>query len=402
MRDRARLIRDNENEQLFNMLFTGLQEYEDFGSAIEANATLRERVAGFGVYDYHLNQLYAWGKVPDTFDETILQENIPEGRFGRYTIPDKSKKSVKFITRTGRMELAPPPPGPAPVKQAQPGAAVRNNLGRSRYYYVDITHAPYWQAITITAILLPICCIVIFGASFYIRHLYLRNREYREKIEAQKNLVVLGTAAGTLAHEIKNPLLSIRLQTGILRKTISGDGLDEVGIIEEEVDRLSELTYRVNDYLREPEGNPQRVNAAELLADTARRLCGRDILETDSLQSAPVKFDPDRLRSVFENIIRNALESGGPPEDISASVRRISGQTFLFTVSDRGRGVNEEDRPRIFEPFFTRKSTGTGIGLSISRRFIEASGGKIELENRDSGGVTVSITVNEYVEKENA
>ncbi|GHV69622.1 hypothetical protein AGMMS49928_12550 [Spirochaetia bacterium] len=404
MRDRARLIRDNENEQLFNMLFTGLQDYDDFGSAIEANATLRERIAGFAVYDNHLSLLYSWGKVPGTFDENILRENIPRGRFGRYTIPDKTKHSVKFVLHTGRMEPPAPPdmhhrPQPPGMRQGFPFSNIQ---GRGRYYYVDITHAPYWRTITITAALLPLCCIVILGASFYIRHLYLRNREYREKIEAQKNLVVLGTAAGTLAHEIKNPLLSIRLQTGILRKTISGSGQDEIGIIEEEVSRLSELTYRVNDYLREPEGNPQRVNASELLADTARRLCGRDIMEKDSLQKTSVKFDPDRLRSVFENIIRNALESESPPDEISASIRRISGQAFLITVSDRGRGVNEEDRQRVFDPFFTRKSTGTGIGLSISRRFIEAAGGKIELENRDSGGVTVSITVNEYVEKEKA
>jgi two-component system sensor histidine kinase HydH len=282
------------------------------------------------------------------------------------------------------------------------GFPFSNTQSRGRYYYVDIFHAPYWRTITITTALLPLCCIIILGASFYIRHLYLRNREYREKIEAQKNLVVLGTAAGTLAHEIKNPLLSIRLQTGILRKIISGKGQDEIGIIEEEVTRLSELTYRVNDYLREPEGNPRRVNASELLSDTGRRLCGRDSMGKNALQNAPVKIDPDRLRSVFENVIRNALESESPPGDISASIRRIAGPAFLFTVSDRGRGVSEEDRQRVFDPFFTRKSTGTGIGLSISRRFIEAAGGKIYMENRDGGGVTVSITVNEYAEGEKA
>jgi two-component system sensor histidine kinase HydH len=207
--------------------------------------------------------------------------------------------------------------------------------------------------------------------------------------------VVLGTAASTLAHEIKNPLLSIRLQTGILDKLYSSQGREELSIINEEVDRLSALTYRVNDYLREAKGKPAPVYLRELLAETSRRICGRDIVVPGTAADAAALADPERLRSVFENLIRNALESGGPPEKIEASVSR-SGGSVTVVVGDRGGGIAEGDLGRVFDPFFSRKSTGTGIGLSISRRFVEAAGGSIVMANREGGGAEARITLPEY------
>lgn len=429
MRDRARLIRDNENELLFNMLFTGLRGYDDFGSAIEANPALRERIAGFAVYGGNLSLLYSWGRAPASFDESLLGKRSLQGRFGRYTIPDRTGDSVKFILRAempgAPPDPPPPPPGPdqPPPPQGGPGGGDRggrqsqmsqmiqqrregimrqgfpffNTLTRGRYYYIDISHPAYRRTMTLTAILLPLCCAGLLAAALYIRHLYLRNREYRERIEAQKNLVVLGTAAGTLAHEIKNPLSSIRLQTGILRKVFSGGGREEIAIIEEEVDRLSELTYRVNDYLREAAGNPQPIRVCDLLAETGRRLCGRDIMEGGSALDAAARVDPDRFRSVFENLIRNALEAGGPAGAVSAAVLRsgLPGNLLVITISDRGKGLAEADRRRVFDPFFTSKSAGTGIGLSISKRFVEAAGGTISLENREGGGAVLTIILPE-------
>jgi two-component system sensor histidine kinase HydH len=238
-----------------------------------------------------------------------------------------------------------------------------------------------------------------------VRGLYLRNREYRERIEAQQNLVVLGTAASTLAHEIKNPLLSIRLQTGILGKVFPEKGREELGIINEEVDRLSALTYRINDYLRDAAGQPAPLNIAHILSETSLRLCGRNIVEENSVTDALVFMDTERARSVFENIIRNAIESGSPENAIGAAILRHVGNsagnngdsnTIVISIYDRGRGIAEGDMKRVFDPFFTSKSTGTGIGLSIGKRFVEAVGGTIGIENREGGGATVFITLIEY------
>jgi two-component system sensor histidine kinase HydH len=108
-----------------------------------------------------------------------------------------------------------------------------------------------------------------------------------------------------------------------------------------------------------------------------------------------VFLDPDRLRSVFENLLRNALESGGSEEVVGASIARNGGRLHI-TIYDRGKGISTEDLKRVFDPFFTRKSVGTGIGLCISKRFVQAARGTITLENREGGGALVRITLPEY------
>jgi two-component system sensor histidine kinase HydH len=405
MRDRARLIRDNDNERILNTLFASLREYEDFGFALESGPLLKERILGFAIYDNDLNPDYRWGSAPPRFDENLLKDR-EKNRTGRYTIPDKPGRRVKFVLHTGPMGPPPLPPGPQRrSRQGEDERFYRNTTRRNfwfmdilmggKYLYIDIDHPAYWRTETITRILFPLCELVLLGLVFYIRALYLRNREYRERIESQKNLVVLGTAAGTLAHEIKNPLLSIRLQTGILKKLFAGEGADEIAIIDEEVNRLSALTYRVNDYLRDAEGYKTVLNIYDLIAETSIRLCGRNILEEDSPRDALILMDAERARSVLENLIRNALESGSPGDAVGASITRSNGG-LIITVFDRGKGIPPSALSRVFDPFYTSKSTGTGIGLSVVKRFVEAVHGSITLEQREAGGTAAKIFLYEY------
>jgi two-component system sensor histidine kinase HydH len=225
----------------------------------------------------------------------------------------------------------------------------------------------------------------------FVRGLILRNDEYRRRIEDQQNLVVLGTAASTLAHEIKNPLLSIRLQTRILEKTCPPDAMREIRIIYDEVERLSALSNRVGDYLRDPAGNPRTIDVADVALEVGMRLCGRNILKVP--EEAPgVSMDPERLRSVLENLLRNALESGGPEEGVSIEVGTLDGSARV-DVLDRGVGLAPEVKARLFDPFFTTKSRGTGIGLSVCQRFAQAAGGSIELTSRPGGGCRARLLI---------
>jgi two-component system sensor histidine kinase HydH len=455
MRDRARLIRDNDNERLFSVLFTSLRDYEDFGSAIESSLLLRNRIAGFGVFGDDLKPVYGWGTIPPVLDEELLK-NRREAGPGRYTIPDKQGSRVKFILRTRPEGMQPPrmttgqgdkrqhheelpvrerdrrermmryrypystespdppsaggppvipePPsgGPPLSGEVPPAFASFSTLARSKYIYIDVTHPAYWRTQTLTAVFFPFCELVLMGLVFFVRRLYLKNREYRERIESQKNLVVLGTAASTLAHEIKNPLLSIRLQTGILRKFFPETGKEELTVIDDEVERLSAMTYRMNDFLRDAAGNPVPLNSFTVLCEISRRLCGRDIVDQDAVRDGMILMDSERARSVFENLIRNALENGSPAEEMLASIVRSGSHggrspgRLLISIADRGRGITPGDLGRVFDPFFTSKSTGTGIGLGISRRFIEAAGGTITLENREDGGAVARIFLPEY------
>ncbi|WP_010254001.1 ATP-binding protein [Treponema primitia] len=419
LRDRARLIRDNDNERLFSLLFTSLRNYDNFGSAIESTGLLRERIIGFGIYGEDLTPSYQWGSVPQVFDEDILKD-YKAVKNGRYTIPDRRGNRIKFILSTEGM-MSPPQQRRNQENNRDRDREENKNredktpgffttFARGKYIYIDISHTAYWRGQTLTAIAFPLCELALLALVFFVRGLYLRNREYRERIEGQKNLVVLGTAASTLAHEIKNPLLSIRLQTGILGKLFPEKGREELGIINEEVDRLSALSYRINDYLRDAAGQPVPLNISNVLSEASLRLCGRNIVEEDSAQDALVLMDTERARSVIENLIRNALESGSAENAIGAAILRHSGNSgdnelqknsqhsiIVISIYDRGRGIAEGDLKRVFDPFFTSKSTGTGIGLSISKRFVEAAGGAISIENREGGGTAVFITLGEYV-----
>jgi two-component system sensor histidine kinase HydH len=401
LRDRSRLIRDNDNERLLNTLFTNLRSYDDMDSLVRENPALAERIRGFGLYGRDRNPVYRWGSAPDLFDEDLLKD-MPRSRFGRYTIQDPKGRGIKFV-----LHLQPPPsmapPGPDSGERRQQRMPQRRNadsesaifsagpMGGISYFYVDIDHPAYWRNRTFTGVLLVLIELALLALVFSVRHLYLRNREYRERIESQKNLVVLGTAASTLAHEIKNPLLSIRLQTGILEKLGGGAG-EEIGRINQEVDRISALVYRVNDYLREAGGNRGPLNVYRSLEETSLRLCGRNIIAGQSIRDGIILADGDRVRSIFENLIRNALEAGGPAEELEALIRR-EGRDILVEIADRGRGIGAENLKRIFDPFFTSKSTGTGIGLSICKRFAEAVGGSITLENRAGGGTLARLTL---------
>jgi two-component system sensor histidine kinase HydH len=428
LRDRARLLRDNDNERILNTLFSEMRDYNNFASAIESNSILKDRIIGAAIYENNLNAVDRWGKAPQLFDETILRDSSPN-RFGRITIPDRQGRSAKFVLHLMRQSPSPPPASPPSARERaenqretrrqnenRQGAEAPRSIFFStfmggRYFYTDISHPDYWRTQTVTGILFPLIEIALLILVLYIRRLYLRNREYREKIEAQHNLVVLGTAAGTLAHEIKNPLLSIRLQTGILQKICGENGNDEVTIINQEVDRLSSLVYRVNDYLREPGGEKAPFNISALLAETSKRVCGVNVLlpgggadgdGADSAASALVFADENRIRSVLENIFRNAMESGSPRAEIGASVT-VHEREVKICVFDRGRGIAEKDLKRVFDPFFTSKSTGTGIGLAISKRFTEAAGGTIGVENRnerEGGGLLVTLTFPRYSEDE--
>jgi len=311
----------------------------------------------------------------------------------------------------------------APDSQREPSTAAGfffTTLRKADSVYLEIRQPIYWRSRRLAAVLFSLTEFALAALVLFVRGLVVRNAEYRRRIEEQRNLVVLGTAASTLAHEIKNPLLSIRLQARILEKTCPPSAQREIGIINDEVERLSALSHRVGDYLRDPAGNPRPVDPREVAAEVGRRLCGRDIItpgteyktpsDSVSESGARVFIDPERLRSVLENLVRNALESGGTvtydnpasgtsgeccaPDvsiELSATERGV-----LIDVLDRGQGLSPEAAGRLFDPFFTTKSRGTGIGLSVCKRFVEAAGGNIRLQERSDGGCVARVELPAY------
>ncbi len=375
----------NDVERTMNVLLAGLRDHADFGSAIEDSDQLDKKVIGVAAYAESGERLYTWGSTPERL--------VPAS--GMRTYEDRAEKDSIAMTfrpfRAGSPRDGPPnapgrrgPAPPTPLLMRPPTGFLFTTLRQADLVYIEVREPEYWRDRRIQSILFPLIEAALAALILFIRGLQARNAEYRRRIEEQKSLVVLGTAASTLAHEIKNPLLSIRLQTRILEKTSPLGAGRELGIINEEVDRLSALSHRVGDYLRDPAGKPQTMDPAEIALEVGMRLCGRNILRVDETPPQ-VDMDPERLRSVLENLLRNAIEAGGPEEGLSIEVG-ADGRSARIDILDRGEGLSAEAASKLFDPFFTTKSRGTGIGLSVCRRFVEAAGGTIRLEHRAGGG----------------
>jgi two-component system sensor histidine kinase HydH len=412
LKERSRLESRNDMERTMNLLLASLRDHDDFGAAIEDSERLKAKVIGVGVYEKGGAKLYAWGRVPAAFTASPRPPEGP-GNSERGYIEKPADDAIVLLLLPLRVVPPPregerPPPGKAPPGMASRMDAAREpparppesehaflfeTLRKGDIVYLEIRETAFWRMRRFLDALFPVVEILLAAFIFFVRTLVVRNEEYRKRIEEQKSLVILGTAASTLAHEVKNPLLAIRLQTSILERTCPGAG-GEVGIINDEVERISTLCFRVNDYLRDPAGATCPLDPEDIAREVGMRLCGRDVLKArfDPSRAKPrILIDPARLHSILENLLRNAIESGSPEEGVSIEMGEAEGG-LRIDVLDRGRGIRKADQERLFDPFFTTKSRGSGIGLSICKRFVLAARGAISMEEREGGGTRVRLS----------
>ncbi|MBN1237137.1 MAG: PAS domain-containing protein [Gammaproteobacteria bacterium] len=112
----------------------------------------------------------------------------------------------------------------------------------------------------------------------------------------------------------------------------------------------------------------------------------------EPVPDAPGRFDPGQLEQALLNLLRNAHESGSPPEDVRLKVRRLAGK-FSIEVRDRGSGMSEGVLSNALLPFYSTKRGGTGLGLALVREIAEAHGGRVALANRDGGGLIATVVI---------
>jgi nitrogen fixation/metabolism regulation signal transduction histidine kinase len=199
-------------------------------------------------------------------------------------------------------------------------------------------------------------------------------------------------AIRVMNHELNNSLAPIRSLVHSARHVV---GRPEhahhlEGIFETLEDRAAHLTEFLEGYARFarlPPPNPQDVPWREFL-DGVRGMC------SFRMESAPPAepgwFDPAQMQQVLINLLKNAYESGGPPEEIALSVHCSREQGAVLRILDRGRGMDEEVMGRALLPFYSSKASGTGLGLPLCREILEAHGGRLRLQARPGGGLEVS------------
>ncbi len=237
-------------------------------------------------------------------------------------------------------------------------------------------------------------------------HLYETEREQRRLLERSQSqlvqsekLAATGRLAASLAHEINNPLQAIRnsLQL-VLNFALEPHEQEEyLHMANEEVERLTNVSARILDFARRPqrEMQPRDLNAIvqKTLALTAKYLQHREVvLEKDLAPDLPaVMASRGELQQVFLNLVLNALDAMPEGGTLGVSTRLTSDGYVATTFVDDGQGIPSEDLAHIFEPFFSTKEEGTGLGLSVSYNVVKRHKGKINVHSEVGKGSTFTV-----------
>ena len=371
-RERNKLLAQYEAERIASGLFLIVAQAMAGG---EVDPTLTEPIIRAATYDAAGRvERIRIGEVPSRLDPALLAPG--EDRF-EY---DRAQRSLTLYRRRWR------PQDPRLEPDGRRGR--RGFLDRNEFILLEVDAGDYFRAERQWLAAQVASPLLIAGLVGGVASLVHNNARFRRRLDAQRQLVQLGEAARTLTHEIKNPLSAIRLQSALLRRTAGAR--TELEVIDEEVDRLAALGDRVSDFLRDPAGNPERIVLNGLLTELKQRHPGLRV-EVPATPLA-VRFDRERLRSAVGNLIRNAEECGGDGAPVEV-IATATGKAVTLSVLDRGGGIAPEQLQRVFDPFFTTKSKGSGIGLPITLRFIEAAGGSLELVARTGGGTEARVTL---------
>jgi two-component system, NtrC family, sensor histidine kinase HydH len=219
-----------------------------------------------------------------------------------------------------------------------------------------------------------------------------------EQLRRSEKLSTLGEMAAVLAHEIRNPLGSIRGTAEILRDDyLPGDPKHE--FIEIQIKETERLNHVVEDFLRMARQQPVELRDCSIREEleTIVTLVAKDAqnrgitlrLEPYA-EEAVVRGDGEKLRQAFLNIVINSLQATPSGGRVSIVLDRV-GTGFKISFRDSGSGIAADNLQRIFEPFYTTKSDGTGLGLAVTRKIIEGHGGRLDIVSETGHGTTVMV-----------
>ena len=216
----------------------------------------------------------------------------------------------------------------------------------------------------------------------------------QKELEAER-LRAFREVARRVAHEIKNPLTSMRIAVDQVKRSggqADGGSAMAVEVLSAETDRLERLAREFADFGRLPEGPQSEVDVVELLQELGRTAVPEGVKVSVEANGGrrTVQGYYDPLRRALSNLLRNAAEAMGGRGAIEVRVTG-DGRGMAITIADHGPGIPQEMRQRVFEPYFTTKRDGTGLGLALVRQTLEAHGGTITAGETPGGGATFSI-----------
>lgn len=225
-------------------------------------------------------------------------------------------------------------------------------------------------------------------------------KEMERRLIQNERLASIGRALSFVTHEVKNPLVVIGgFARSLLRQAgLPQEGREKLEIIQSEVQRLEGLLQEIQDFSKPLRLQKERVALVPLLDETLSMFRGSEhCSEVEFLLEAKgqiwLSVDPDRLRQVLINLIKNSIEAMGGKGKVILRARPASYDTVEIAVEDTGEGISPERSEELFQPFVTSKPGGTGLGLPLCRKIVRDHGGEIRLQATPSGGTRAVINL---------
>ena len=236
-----------------------------------------------------------------------------------------------------------------------------------------------------------LAALTLLGVAIALVRRELRRQAEERGRERERRLAALGEMSAVLAHEIKNPLASLKGNAQLLAAMLpAGEkSRTKADRVVDEAVRLEKLTQDLLAFVRTGQIERTSYDPAILARDAASGVNGE--IRVDATPGRTWSLDGGRMREVLVNLIDNAV-AAGPPVTVRAA---IEGNTLVFEVIDKGPGVAPADRDKIFEPFHTGKTRGTGLGLAIAKRLVELHHGTIAVDDAPEGGARFRIVIPE-------
>ncbi|HEY6838308.1 MAG TPA: ATP-binding protein, partial [Geobacteraceae bacterium] len=238
----------------------------------------------------------------------------------------------------------------------------------------------------------------------------------KEELVRAEKLAAIGELAAGVAHEINNPMAIIRGHAEILQMSIPPDASDreEVDTIVQQVGRVEKIVANLLRFARRERKQLGRGDVNLMIDDILRQaghqvsLDGIVIRKCLSPDLPPIEGDPDQLRQVFTNLVLNAIQAMPEGGELCVTTRHAPGRGddsgeeepsapaagFIeVAVADTGAGIPPENLEQIFNPFFTTRASGTGLGLSVSYGIVKGHGGRITVTSAPGEGSTFRVTL---------
>lgn len=245
-----------------------------------------------------------------------------------------------------------------------------------------------------------------FGAVISIKDI-TEEKTLRERLIATDKLKTLGRLAATVAHEIKNPLTAIKTYVDLLRIKINNEEFREKLLedVPKEIERLDKFVNNLLNYSRHKKEEKTKLNIREVVMNTLNFL-KREIKKHNIEMSCEIEEDAlilaseDQIKHILMNLLLNAIDAVKDNEaPIIKVYSSINNQYIKLIIEDNGKGIDEKKLGKVFEPYYTTKKEGVGLGLSITQQMVKKNGGEISVKSELGIGTKFIITLSLF-EKE--